>query len=143
MSKLESYIKEGYAREVSPQELADDTRTGLWYIPHHAVVKPKKPGKVRVVFDCAAKYSGKSINDHLYTGPDILNTLLGILLRFRQEPVAVVADVEAMYHRVLVYPEDQRFLRFLWWDGGDLTKPLSTYCMVVHEIDTMWFKHNI
>ena len=128
---LESYIKEGYARKVSPQELADDTRTGLWYIPHHAVVNPKKPGKVRVVFDCAAKYSGKSINDHLYTGPDILNTLLGILLRFRQEPVAVVADVEAMYHRVLVYPEDQRFLRFLWWDAGDLTKPPSTYCIVV------------
>ena len=67
----------------------------------------------------------------MYTGPDILNTLLGILLRFRQENVAVVADVEAMHHRVLVYPEDQKFLRFLWWDGGDLTKPLSTYCMVV------------
>ena len=69
-----------------------------------------------MVHDCASKYAGKSLNDHLYTGPDIFNSLHGVLFRFRQEKVAIVADVEAMYHRVLVYPEDQKFLRFLWWD---------------------------
>ena len=68
---------------------------------------------------------------YLYTGPDILNSLIGVLIRFRQEPVALVADVEAMYHRVLVYPEDQRFLRFLLWEDGNLDCTPSTYCMQV------------
>ena len=77
------------------------------------MTNPKKPGKVRVVFDCAAQFLGKSLNDHLYTGPDILNSLIGILMRFRQEKIAVVGDVEAMYHRVKVYKEDEEFLRFL------------------------------
>ena len=27
-----------------------------WYIPHHGIYHPKKPGKLRVVFDCSAKY---------------------------------------------------------------------------------------
>ena len=79
---VQGYISAGYARKVPPDDLAQDTAHGVWYIPHHAVVNPKKPGKTRVVFDCAAKYAGKSINDHLYTGPDILNSFIGVLLRF-------------------------------------------------------------
>ena len=42
------------------------------------------------------------------------NSLVGVLTRFRQEPVAFMADIEAMFYQVLV-PADQRdFLRFLW-----------------------------
>ena len=110
---MEGYIRDGYARKVSDAELQNDGKYGVCYVPHHAVTNPKKPGKVRVVFDCAAKYSGKSLNDHLYTGPDIVNTLLGVLFRFRQEPVAIVGDVEMMYLRIKVYPEDEKFLRIL------------------------------
>ena len=32
-------------------------------LPHHSVTHPKKPEKIRVVFDCAAKYQGTSLND--------------------------------------------------------------------------------
>ena len=128
VATVEGYIASGYARKL---EDARDEPYGTWYIPHHAVVTEKKPGKVRVVFDCAAKHQGKSLNDHLFTGPDIVNSLLGVLMRFRQENVAIVADVEAMYHRVKVYPDDQRLLRFLWWEEGDMNRPYSTYCMTV------------
>ena len=126
---MEGYIRDGYARKVSDAELKSDGQYGVWYVPHHAVTNPKKPGKVRVVFDCAAKYAGKSLNDHLYTGPDIVNSLLGVLFRFRQEPVAIVGDVEMMYLRSKVYPEDEKFLRILWWTGGDLDKKPETYSM--------------
>ena len=77
------------------------------------------------MFDCA----GKSLNYHLYTGPDIVNSILGVLFRFRQEHVAIVGDGENMYLRIKVYPEDENFLRFLWWTGGDLDKKPETYTM--------------
>ena len=92
---------------------------------HHTVTNPKKPDKVRVVFDCAAQFSGESLNDHLYTGPDILNSLIKILIRFRQERIAVVGDVEAMYHRVQIYDKDEQFLRFLWWKDGNIHGPIE------------------
>ena len=40
-------------------------------------------------------------------GPDLTNPLLGILLRFRQEKIAIIADIEAMYYKVQVQ-EDHR-----------------------------------
>ena len=35
-------------------------------------------------------------------GPDLTNNLIGVLLRFREHEVAVMADVEAMFHQVQV-----------------------------------------
>ena len=52
-----------------------------------------KPGKTRVVFDCAAKYKGTSLKDHLLTGPDLTNTLLGVLTGFREDRTALSADI--------------------------------------------------
>ncbi len=43
------------------------------------VFHPKKVDKLRVVFDCSARYKGHSINDHLLQGPDPINGLHGIL----------------------------------------------------------------
>ena len=44
-----------------------------WYVPHHEVYHPNKPGKIRVVFDCTAKFVGLSLNSMLYKGPDLIN----------------------------------------------------------------------
>ena len=65
--------------------------------PHHAVVSESKPGKVRIVFDCAAKLDGVSLNNQCLQGPDLNNKLLHVLLRFRQYQYAIMADIEAMY----------------------------------------------
>ena len=69
-----------------------DVNKPSWYVPHHRVKK-----KIRVVFDCSAKYNGKSLNDCLLTGPDLINSLLGILLRFRKEQVAFQCDITKMF----------------------------------------------
>nr|XP_055041009.1 uncharacterized protein LOC129428127 [Misgurnus anguillicaudatus] len=103
-----------------------------WYIPHHGVYHSKKPGKIRIVFDCSAKYKGASLNDHLLTGPDLMNSLVGILLRFRQHPVALMCDVERMFHQFHVDKADRDYLRFLWWRNGDVNSPPQTFRMRVH-----------
>ena len=52
------------------------------------------------MFDCLAKFMGKSLNDMLYKGPDLTSSLVGVLLRFREERVAVMAEIESMFHQV-------------------------------------------
>ena len=90
-------------------------RARVWYVPHHPVFHPLKK-KVRMVFDCAAVTDGVCLNDYLHTGPDLTNKLIGVLLRFRNYPIAIVADIEAMFHQVWVSNEDIHCLRFLWSD---------------------------
>ena len=105
----------------------------VWYLPHHGVINPKKPGKeLRVVSDCAAVHKGLSLNQVPMQGPNLVNTLVGALLRFRRESVALVADIESMFHQVYVAPRDRDCLRFLWWPGGDISKDPVIYRMRVH-----------
>ena len=65
-------------------------------------------------------------------GPDLDNSLVGVLTRFRKYPVGLVADIEAMLHQVKVRPAGRNSLRFLWWPAGDLSKNPATYRMKVH-----------
>ena len=64
---MEDILSKGCARKVSSDQknLMKDTS---WYIPHHGVYHPHKPGKIRIVFDCSAKFLGKSLNGMLYKG---------------------------------------------------------------------------
>ena len=125
---IEDLLHKGYGKKAPA--IAAPGRT--WYLRHHAVFHPAKPGKVRVVFDCSAKHRGSSLNDKLLQGPDLTNSLVGVLSRFRQEAVAVMADIEAMFHQVKVTPEDCNALRFLWWPDGDLTAQPEELMMAVH-----------
>ncbi|XP_067941083.1 uncharacterized protein [Watersipora subatra] len=109
--------------------LATDDTTNSWYIPHFGVFHPRKPDRIRVVFDCAAKVGEVSLNDFLLQGPDHMNDLQGILLRFRLNPVAFMGDIERMFHQFKVKPEHQDYLRFIWYDcDGNL----ATFKMTVH-----------
>ncbi|KAL4009060.1 hypothetical protein ACER0C_002912 [Sarotherodon galilaeus] len=127
---MKDLISKGYAAKVPDKDL-ERSDGKVWYIPHHGVYHPKKH-KMRVVFDCGAAYQGFTLNGQLLQGPNLTSTLIGVLTRFRQEPVAVMADVEAMFHQVKVPPEDTDLLRFLWWPNGDLNQALVVYKMVVH-----------
>lgn len=123
-------IEKGYAVMVPTKQLSrDDGR--VWYIPHHGVYHPKKK-KIRVVFDCTATFQGISLNDQLLQGPYLTNSLIGVLMRFREEPTALIADIESMFYQVKVPDEDADLLRFLWWPDGDLSQPMEEYRMMVH-----------
>ena len=103
----------------------------LWYLPHHAVQHADK-AKLRVVFDCATRYRGVSLNDQLLHGPDLSNNLFGVPERSRQESVALVSDIEAMFHQVRVDPKDHDALRYFWWPDDDLSKQPIEYRMEVY-----------
>jgi hypothetical protein len=57
---------------------------------------------------------------------------VGVLCRFRKEAVAVTCDIQKMYHQFSVSPEFRNYLRFLWWEGGQLDTEPKEYRMAVH-----------
>lgn len=125
---MEEIIRKGDAEPAPPSSEGET----VWYIPYHGVYNPKKPGKLRAVFDCSAKFSGISLNDTLLTGPDLINSLVGVLCRFRKEAAAVICDIERMFHQFSVSPEVRNYQRFLWWEGGLLEIEPWEYRMTVH-----------
>ena len=127
---MNTYIEKGHARKLMPEEITTKgPRT--WYLPHFAVTNPNKPGKVRIVFDAASECEGTYLNKNLLQGPDCTNNLTGVLLRFREDNIAVVADIESMFHQVNVKTEDEDSFRFLWWSGS-VDDPPEEYVMTVH-----------
>jgi hypothetical protein len=128
---MHDIFDKNYARKI-PSTLPPPRQGQVWYLPHHGIYHAKKPRKIRVVFDCSAKFEGTSLNDKLLQGPDMTNSLIGVLTRFREEQAAFMGDIKGMFHQVRVDEEHRDFLRFLWWPDGDLTKDLKEYQMNVH-----------
>nr|XP_039258111.1 uncharacterized protein LOC120334671 [Styela clava] len=126
---MKDAIEKGYAERLSD---GDNGNHGyVWYIPHHGVFHPCKPNKIRVVFNCSSEFEGQSLNGHLLQGPDLTNSLISVLARFREKEIAFMADIESMFYQVRINEEDRDFVRFLWWDYGDCTKKPSCYRMRV------------
>ncbi|KAH9588277.1 hypothetical protein MS3_00005721 [Schistosoma haematobium] len=134
---MQQTIDKGYAVVVPGMQLGPGYRS-KGNLPHHAVINPRKPSRVRVVLDCAAKVAGKSLNDLLYQGPDTTACLVGILLRFRRGPVAVSADVEEMFMQVKVSKPDCGVLPFLWWPKSDIEKEPVEYQMTSHPFGAIF-----
>lgn len=70
-----------------------------------------------VVFDCSAEYRNYCLNKELLQGQDLTNQLIGVLLRFRENPIAVMADIESMFYQVHVPEKYHHYLRFY---GGQM-----------------------
>ena len=125
---IEEIIAKGYARKSTIKTAPWKT----WYLPHHGVYHPNKPGKIRVVFDLSAEYKGKCLSKELLPGSDLKNQIRGVLLRFREEHVRVMGDIEAMSHQVKVPDTQCIFLKFLCWEDSDISKGIIDYEMTAH-----------
>ena len=119
---MQKLLEKGQAEPVPKTELRPSTPR--WYLPHFGVYNPPKPDKILVVFDSAAETKGTSLNKVLLSGPDLTNNLLGVLLRFRQDIVGFLADIEQMFHSFLVQEQHRDLLRFFWYNdpNGELTE---------------------
>ena len=128
MNFMKELMSKGYATE----SIAAAENGKCWYLPHHGVYKRNEPGKIRVVFDLSAEFQGTSINKSLLPVPDLANQVVGVLLRFGEETVAVTGDIEAMYHQVKIPVEQRSFLRFLWWKNSDPQNKIVDHEMTSH-----------
>ena len=68
-----------------------------------------------MVFNCSGEFENVSLNKMLLKGSTLANSLIGVFLRFRIGPYALVGDIRKMYHQCMVNESFQDFLRFLWF----------------------------
>ena len=91
----------------------DGTFGKEWYLLHHPVLNPNKPGKVRHVCNAASKYKEVCLNDKLLAERDLQHGLIGTIVRFREGAIALAVDIESMFLQVEVPKQDRSCLRFL------------------------------
>jgi hypothetical protein len=121
--QMNDFLDQGFAERIDTNP--DSSR--VFYLPHFPVFHKKK-GKMRLVHDAACRTSGKALNDAILTGPDLIQSLFGVLIRFREGKVGVISDIKQMFLQIKMIEKDRDSLRFLW-RGDDRDSPPQTYRM--------------
>ncbi|GFS50152.1 uncharacterized protein TNIN_424621 [Trichonephila inaurata madagascariensis] len=96
-----------------------------FYLPHHAVIRnDKTASRIRIVFDGSAHEDGHlSLNQSLYTGPNLHPNILELILCFRKNPLAFTADVKSSFLQIELDLCDRDFTRFFWSDNLNNNNP--------------------
>lgn len=116
-------LERNVARKLSDEEVRNYTGP-VTYIQHHEVLKPGSVSTpLRIVFDSSAKYMGQSLNSFWAKGPNILNSMIGILLRFREKNVGFTGDISKMYNCIKLPELEQHVHRFVWRNLQTHRKP--------------------
>ena len=126
LKSLTKTIDSGYARKLEPEEL-NNLENEYYLIPFGVYKKSASEKKLRLVFNSAAKFKGKCLNDGLLVGPVLQNSLPIILTSFREGCIAFTSDVEAMFNRIRMNERDRRYHRFIF--KTTRSKQLETYEM--------------
>ena len=76
-------VKKGVVRILHGIELENIETDPQWYVPHLLVLNPSKPDKVRWVGNAASKLGGVLLNNNMMSGVFFLQSLKGVIFRFR------------------------------------------------------------
>ncbi len=114
--KFQDQVKKGYIEKIDIKK-ENIYRKDSYFLSYFPVVnRTKDTSSLRIVFDAKAKdKSGSSMNGAIEKGPNRLNDLFAILLRFRRFHYAFTADISEMFLRIRLTEADKRYHRF-WWN---------------------------
>ena len=149
---MQKNIDKRFVEEI-PQGEAQASGNIQFHVPVFPLVqsKPFKEDKIRLVYDAAAKYHGVRLNVALYQGPDLTNSLRGILLRFREKSVAVCADIASMFNAFKIPSQHSDVLRFFWPHKNNFDNNLVEYrafshvfgCTSSPAVASYWLKYAV
>ncbi|XP_062703517.1 uncharacterized protein LOC134285973 [Aedes albopictus] len=112
--QVADYESKGYIHRVTEEEMASFDPRRVWYLPLGVVLNPNKAGKVRVIWNAAAKAGGSSLNSMLLKGPDLLTPQLSVTFKFREREVAFSGDIQEMFLQVGIRKKDRSALLFVY-----------------------------
>lgn len=117
---IKSWIDEGFVKQVSEE----NSLTKCHYLPHHPVFKESLTTPVRPVFDASCKTGrNPSLNNCLYKGPNYIELLSDVFMRFRLKLVGA-SDIRKAFQMIDVDHSDREYLRFLWWEDATQQKTI-------------------
>lgn len=117
--QINEMVSRGAAAKLTKEEL-DSWKGPKWYISHLVAPNPhSSTTPVRIVWNSSQEFLGVSLNNLLHKGPDVLNPIRGVLLRFRTGLYAALGDVKKMYNSVWLKDEEVHLHRFLWRDNPE------------------------
>ncbi|XP_064089903.1 uncharacterized protein LOC135203902 [Macrobrachium nipponense] len=106
---IDKYLEAGFIYEVK------DPKIEGYYMPHFVIKKDSRTTPLRIVFNASSKAkNNKSLNECLLPGPNLVELAYNLLLKFRMNKYAMLADISKAFHRVLLDPRDAKYTRFLW-----------------------------
>ncbi|KAK3522808.1 hypothetical protein QTP86_001571 [Hemibagrus guttatus] len=113
---IQEYLQQEICEEVQDKQIAEQTNTVKYYMPHHPVIRDDKATtKLRIVFDASSHEEGlPSLNDCLLIGPNLNPDLLHVLIKFRLHKVAFTADIAKAFLQIGLKERDRDVVRFLW-----------------------------
>ncbi|XP_011883589.1 PREDICTED: uncharacterized protein LOC105570760 [Vollenhovia emeryi] len=110
---FQDWLTEGIIEVVPDHEVDKEAH----YLPHRGVVKENSTTPLRPVFDASAKCKNfPSLNECLEKGPNLIELISTILMRFRRERIGVVSDIRKAFLQICLTEKDRDSLRFLWYD---------------------------
>ena len=112
--QVRDFVARGVLRKLTLMEIEEWTGP-VRYVDHRHIFKAKSTTPVRLVINSSFSRRGElSLNTILMKGPNILNCLFEVLLRWRMWPVAYVGDISKMYHNVMTGEVEGHVRRLLW-----------------------------
>ncbi|XP_074620271.1 uncharacterized protein LOC141879055 [Acropora palmata] len=141
LDECDSIIKEQLNSGVIEKVAELEETEKVHYLPHHAVIRrDAETTKLRIVYDASSKEgkNGTSLNDCLHTGPSLNPLLFEILVRFRENRVALVGDTEKAFLNIAVDAKDRDSLRFLWVEDVRDNNPnivVYRFCRIVFGLN--------
>ncbi|UYV84734.1 hypothetical protein LAZ67_X003247 [Cordylochernes scorpioides] len=97
------------------------------YLPHRPIYEYKVQSEttpIRPVYDASCKASKRSLslNECLETGPNLIERLPEILIRFEEKKIGAIANIRKAFQTIGIDEKERDYLRFLWWDEQDPSK---------------------
>ncbi|XP_073797048.1 uncharacterized protein [Danio rerio] len=126
-AQVHDMLKRGAATKLTKQVI-EEWKGPVWYVSHLVAPNPHSTTTpVRLVWNSSQKFKGLSMNDLLLKGPDVLNPIRAVLLRFRKGVFAALGDIKKMYNSVWLEEREVHLHRFLWRDTQD--EEISEYAI--------------
>lgn len=119
MRQVHEMVERGAAVKLT-KDVMDSWKGAVWWVSHltapnpHSVTTP-----VRLVWNSSQEFGGISMNSILLKGPDVLNPIRAVLLRFREGEHAAIGDITKMYNSIWLEEQEIHVHRFLWRDSPE------------------------
>ena len=139
---FKNYLEDKTIEKVPEDEFAKESDS-VHLLPYRPVLRrDKETTKIRAVSDASCAYNGPSLNECLYSGPNLLSKIFDILIRFRLNPIGILADIEQAFLNVEMSNDHKDFLPFIWYDTNDLKIVLYRFLRVVFGLKSSPFLLN-